>query len=121
MRGLMAGFQFHGSTCQGVYQLMVVIGLSTSMLGSLEDWSLKASLGESEPLELEDEEEEEEEEWESAGAVTKLASELGVEVLWLDLARLSSNLALFSWGWGCRLLLLSEFSASLFSIPAWVK
>ena len=78
MRGLMAGFQFHGSTCHGVYQLMVVIGLSTSMLDSLEDWSLKASLGESELLELEDEEEEE---WESAGAVTKLASELGVEVL----------------------------------------
>ena len=82
------------------------------MLVSLEDWSLKGSLGESELLELEDEEV-----GESAGAVTKLASELGVvELLWLDLAWLSSSLALFSWG--CRLLLLSGLSASLFSIPA---
>ena len=66
---------------------MVLMGLSSSMLVSLDDWSLKASLGESELLELEDEEGEE-----SAGAVTKLASELGVvELLWLDLDRLSSS------------------------------
>ena len=72
---------------------MMLMGLSSSMLVSLDDWSLKASLGESELLELEDEDDEE-----SAGAVTKLASELGVvELLWLGLAWLSpSSLAFFA-------------------------
>ena len=59
---------------------MVLMGLSSSMLASLDDWSLKASLGESELLELEDEDDEE-----SPGAVTKLAPELGVVELLLSL------------------------------------
>ena len=56
---------------------MIVTVLSISMLASLELCSLNASLGESELLELD------EEDGESAGAVTKLASVLGVAVLQL--------------------------------------
>ena len=68
--------------------------LSISMLSSLEACSLNASLGDSELLELD------EVCGESAGAVTKLASELGVAVLlvlvqaWLaSVVWLTSNLA----------------------------
>ena len=73
---------------------MVVTMLSVSRPTSLEACSLNASLGESVLVELG------EEGGESAGAVTKLVSELGVAVLlWLVLAWLapavwlSSNLA----------------------------